>query len=76
MALVVKNPSANGGDKRDTSSVPGLGSSPRGGHGNRSSILDWSIPWTEEHGGSQSAGSHSQTQLKLLSMYPCILPGN
>ena len=29
----------------------------------RSSILAWEIPWTEEPGGLQSTGSHSQTQL-------------
>ena len=34
MALVVKNPPANVGDKRDRDSVPGLGRSPGGGHGN------------------------------------------
>ena len=26
-----------------------------------SSILAWEIPWTEEPGGLQSMGSHSQT---------------
>ena len=31
---MVKNPSANAGDIRDTGSVPGLGRSPGGGHGN------------------------------------------
>ena len=31
---VVKNPSANAGDKRDGSLIPGLGRSPGGGHGN------------------------------------------
>ena len=34
MALVVKNPPSNAGDIRDWSSTPGLGRSPRGGHGN------------------------------------------
>ena len=34
MALVVKNPSTNAGDIRHTSSIPGLGRSPGGGHGN------------------------------------------
>ena len=34
VALVVKNPCANAGDIRDTGSIPGLGRSPRGGHGN------------------------------------------
>jgi len=31
-------------------SVPGLGRSPRGGHGTHYSILAWRIPWTEEPG--------------------------
>ena len=28
-----------------------------------SGILAWRIPWTEEPGGPQPMGSHSQTQL-------------
>ena len=34
MALVVKNTPTNAGDIRDAGSIPGLGRSPRGGHGN------------------------------------------
>ena len=34
VTLVVKNPPANAGDLRDTGSIPGLGGSPGGGHGN------------------------------------------
>ena len=34
MALVVKNPSANAGDVRDTGLIPGLGRSPAEGNGN------------------------------------------
>ena len=34
MVLVVKNPPANAGDVRDKGSIPGLGRSPGGGHGN------------------------------------------
>ena len=34
VVLVVKNPSVNAGDIRDVSSIPGLGRSPGGGHGN------------------------------------------
>ena len=34
MAQVVKNVTANVGDVRDTSSIPGLGRSPGGGHDN------------------------------------------
>ena len=31
---MVKNPPANAGDVRDAGSIPGLGRSPGGGHGN------------------------------------------
>ena len=34
VALVVKNPSANAGDLRDTGLIPGLGRSPGAGNGN------------------------------------------
>ena len=33
VALVVKSPPVNAGDKRDTVSLPGWGRSPGGGHG-------------------------------------------
>ena len=33
VVLVVKNPSANAGDRRDAGSVPGSARSPGGGHG-------------------------------------------
>ena len=35
VGLLVKNPSANAGDVRDAGSIPGLGRSPGGGHGNQ-----------------------------------------
>ena len=34
VALLVKNPSANTGDRRDSGSIPGLGRSPGVGNGN------------------------------------------
>ena len=34
MALVITNSPANAGDIRDAGSIPGLGRSPGGGHGN------------------------------------------
>ena len=34
VVLLIKNPPANAGDIRDTGSIPGLGRSPREGHGN------------------------------------------
>ena len=50
VALDVKNPPANAGDIRDVCSIPGLGRSPGGGHGNPLHILAWGIPWAEEPG--------------------------
>ena len=34
LALMVKNPPANAGDRRDSGLIPGWGRSPGGGHGN------------------------------------------
>ena len=39
VALVIKNPPANAGDIRDSGSVPGLGRSPGGGHGNPTPVI-------------------------------------
>ena len=36
------------------------------------STLAWRIPWTEESGGLQFIGSHSQIQLKQLSKSTCL----
>ena len=41
VALVAKNPSANGRDKRDMGLIPGVGRAPGGGHGN---LLQYSCP--------------------------------
>ena len=51
---VVKTPPASMGD---VSSVPGLGRSPGGGHGNPLQCSCLRIPWTEEPGGLQFMGS-------------------
>ena len=43
---------------RDTGSIPSLGRSPGGGHGNSPQyFLACRIPWTEEPGGLESIGS-------------------
>ena len=57
MTLVVKNPPGHAGDIRVMVSVPGLGRSPGGGHGNPLQFLAWRILWTEEPGRLQSMGS-------------------
>ena len=65
---MVKNQPANSGDLKDTDSIPGLGRSPGGGHGNP--------PWYSCMGNPMYGGawqamalrvSKSQTQLKRLS---------
>ena len=56
MALVVKNPPASAGDRRDTGSIPGLGRSPGEGHDNPLQYSCLENPWTEEPGGLQTMG--------------------
>ena len=63
-ALVVKNPPASEGDVRDMGSIPGLGRSLRGGHGNplQYSCLENSIDRGARESTVHSA-SKSQTRL-------------
>ena len=57
---MVKNPPANSGDARDVGSIPGLGKSPAGGHGNplQYSCLENPIDrdgwWATVHGVTKS----------------------
>ena len=53
VALVVKNPPANAGDRGDVSLIPGSRRSLGGGHGNPLRFLAWRIPWTEGPGRAQ-----------------------
>ena len=59
MTLVVKNPPANAGDIRDLGSVPGLGRSLGGGHGNP---LQYSCLENPMERGACWATVHSVTQ--------------
>ena len=54
---MVNNPPANAGDLTGMGSIPGLGRSPGGGHGNPLQHSCLRIPGTEEPGGLQSIGS-------------------
>ena len=56
MIPVLKNPSANAGDLRDTGSIPESGISLRKEMATHSRILAERIPWTEEITGLQSRG--------------------
>ena len=68
VALVVKNPPANTGDKRDMGSIPASGKSPEGGHGNPLQFsclkypMDRGAWWTRVPGVAQS-----QTRLRDLA---------
>ena len=73
MVLVIKNPAPNTGGIRDLGSIPGLGRSPRGGHGN----LLWNSRLENPmDGGAWQAIVHgvpkSRTGLKLLSTHAHI----
>ena len=70
--LVVKNPPANAGDIRDWTSIPGLGRSLGGEHGNplQHSCLENAMDTGAC--GLQSVVIKSQTQLKRLNMHPHI----
>ena len=65
VVVVVKNPPANAGDLRDAGSIPGLGGSPGGGHGNP---LQYSCLENPMYRGAWQATVHgvarSQTLLK------------
>ena len=66
---MIKNPHACAGDLRDASSIPGLGKSPGGGHGNP---LRYSCLENAMDRGARRATVHSVakswTRLKRLSM--------
>ena len=70
VALVVKNPPTHAGDGRDLGSIPGLGRSPGGGHGNP---LQYSCLENPMDRGAWRATIHGVTQswtrLKRLSMH-------
>ena len=63
MAPVVKNPPTSAGDIRDAGSIPGLGRSPRGGHGNP---LQYSC--LENPHGQRSLVGYSPWRRKGLDM--------
>ena len=69
--VLLKNLSANAGDKRDTSLITGSGRSPGGGRGNALHILAWRTLWTEEPGGLQSTGSRESDTTEVTSTHMC-----
>ena len=53
VAPVINNPPASAGDARDVGSILGSGRSPGEEMATHSSLLAWTIPWTEVSGGLQ-----------------------
>ena len=76
-ALVVKNPPASAGDRRDVGPVPGLGRSPGGGHGNLlqyfcvENPMDRETWWVTVHRvaksqtGPKSLSTHTDTHTSM-----------
>ena len=75
VALVVKKPAANAGDVRDAGSVPGLGSSPAGGHSNP---LQYSCLENPMDRGAWQATVHVVTRVRhdLATKPPTRILGN
>ena len=67
VVLVAKTTPTSGGDAADAGPISGPGRSRGGGHATRCSAPAWRIAWTEEPGGLQSTGSHSQTRPSNLA---------
>ena len=80
VVLVVKNPSANAGDVRDTGSIPGLGRFPGEGNSNPPQYsclenpMDEGAWWATVHGVAKSRTRLSYFPF-FLSFFPVFLPG-
>ena len=59
---MVKSPPANAGEVRDAGSIPGLGGSPRGGHGNP---LQYSCLENPMDRGAWQAAVHGHKELNM-----------
>ena len=62
VTLVVKNMPGNAGDIRDPGSIPGLGRSPRGGHGN---LLQYSCLENPMDRGAWRAAVHGVSKSRI-----------
>ena len=70
VVLVVNNPPASTGDVRDTGSIPGLGRSSRGGHGNPFQYSCLENPM--DRGATVHSIPKSRTRLKQFSVHACV----
>ena len=65
--VCAKDLPANAGDSWDMGSIPGLGRSSRGGHGNPLQYSCLENPWTEEPGGLQSRSQRVRRDWRFLA---------
>ena len=72
VVLVAKSPPSNAGDIRDAGSIPGLGRSPGGGHGN---LLPYSCLENPMDRGDWQAAVHGSKELNMneVKCTPCIM---
>ena len=76
MVLAVKNPAANAEELRDTGSVPGLGRSPAGGHGNPTQYACLENPDGQKSLEDHSARGHKESDMtERLSTSCCFEDG-
>ena len=73
VVLVVKNSPANAKEVKDPGSIPGLGRSPGGRHGNPLQYSCLENPMERGHWwATVHRATKSQTQLKQLNMHACL----
>ena len=76
VVLVIKNPPANAGDVRDVGSIPGLGRSPEGEHGNTLlysclvNPMDRGVWWAIVLGIAESDATEGLSTCAQASLYP------
>ena len=85
VALAVKNPPANAGDATDAGSIPGLGRSCGGGHGNplqdfclenphgQRSLVGYSLWGHKESYMTERQAQHSRTNGNIHALSGCLL---
>ena len=72
---MVKNPPVNAGDIRDKSSIPGLGRSPGGGHGNPLQGFGGKEGWGLSLANDQGCSSHACRAWATVSFLGTLLEG-
>ena len=70
---MVKNSPANAGDIEDVGSIPGLGRSPGGGHGNPFQCSSLENPMNRGAWGAIVYGGHTESDTTEVRTHPDVL---